>query len=313
MNPSQNNSFGSFRNNGGDFGGAGQSIISSGDSSGAGLAMSRKRDGKKWLIVAGVVLVLLAVGLLVGMAMRRGESRSGSGLEATFNRFANYVLFEKNTTDLISGEYSEDTTYAIDTVLGSFRTDKNTMLSFSRESSLLWQDFYDDFFKTDYTKSEYMLLNSRVDYLNEMMAFLPIYYSTPIMGELELVESYSRNGDNATQDLIKSTYENLLGSNNLFVREYGEMISEIVAIRYEKAKNIVTAGCYKEMSLDDVCVSNIEWPAEVNESVARRLALENEVEGFVVGKLPEIERSIFVINSQLSDPTIGISEEENDE
>ena len=145
MNPSQNNSFGSFGNNSGDFGGAGQSIISSGDSSGTGLAMSRKRGGKKWLIVTGVVLVLLAVALLVGIAMRRGESQSGSGLEATFNRFANYVLFEKNTTDLISGEYGEDTTYAIDTVLGGFSTDKNTMLSFSRESSLLWQDFYDDF------------------------------------------------------------------------------------------------------------------------------------------------------------------------
>lgn len=193
MNPSQNNSFGSFGSNSGDFGGAGQSIVSSGDSSGTGLVMSRKRGGKKWLIVVGVVLILLAVGLGVGVVIMRSRQSTESSdvaddYKASFNLFANYVINGEPKTDSLAMEYDSRQSYYIDvTDWGENPSDE---VEFYDNVQKYWTAFYDSYEKTDLAKNDNYLLNSSIKALNRTVGFLCKYVGSDDEEKLRLVREY---------------------------------------------------------------------------------------------------------------------------
>ena len=323
MDPSYNNSFGSTGGGGlamnsgasdgmagGVPGGMAQPIISSGDSGGVGLVMPRGRGKRRWPIVVVVMLVLVLAAVGVGVAVwLRGRGAEEGDVQSRYNVFANYVLSGKSDSSDAIGDYDIDAIYVIDNVLNNQDSSALEKKSFADEALKLWKVFYEQYQKTDYVNSDFLLLNSRVRYVDSFVNFLPIYYGLTRLTQAELMESYTSGGDAAVQELVDARYKELRESNNEFSREYGRLLVNLAGIEKEKVGVIVSSGCYNEMILNSSCVNDIAWPEAVNNSVAEKLALESRAGLFVMSQLEELEKSIFVINAQLSEPTSGMEEE----
>ena len=111
MDPSYNNSFGSFSSGGGQ---APQPIMSpvGGDIMLPAQPVKKKKVG----LIIGVILILIAIGAGVAAAMLMGKGGSEMTARQAFNNFSNYFLYGVEDNADITDEYVWGKTYYMQSV-----------------------------------------------------------------------------------------------------------------------------------------------------------------------------------------------------
>ena len=198
MNPSYDNSFGSFSS-----GGAGCSMSVSGPiSSGDGdvpLVMEKKT--KKWpLVLLGFLFVVaLAVGL-ISMAMPKEQANSAvdaKNYQEAFNLYANYYLYGEAKTDEITAEYNETK----ESYLNNLIDEDNVPSEYLDNLVNYYAEFLSLYEGSSQDNEETMTL------LNGYKAQLDLvttYLREPFLTRSDILDAYLLSGEVAADSLIKT-------------------------------------------------------------------------------------------------------------
>ncbi len=244
MDPSNNNSFGSFGS-----GANARPIVLSG-SGDVVLPMSRNDNGKRrkrGLIIVGIILVLVAAGLGVTaliMNLPRNEStvtETGNYVD-DFNIFANYVVNGEKKTEKLDGEYDRNKIYYIDE-MSIDETSANESGYFA-ELKNLWNTFYEDYSVTEDAKNENYVINVYVDSLSRAVDFMEKYENAKENERMAVMKDYLRLADNEEIDQI-TIYDTL-----------DDVCSKIVRMAFSISDELV---------VDDKTVLNAEGGSENEE------------------------------------------------
>ena len=248
MNPSYDNSFGSFSS-----GGAGSSMSVSGPiSSGDGdvpLVMEKKT--KKWpLVLLGFLFVVaLAVGL-ISMAMPKEQGNSAvdaKNYQEAFNLYANYYLYGEAKTDEITAEYNETK----ESYLNNLIDEDNVPSEYLDNLVNYYAEFLSLYEGSSQDNEETMTL------LNGYKAQLDLvttYLREPFLTRSDILDAYLLSGEVAADSLIKTklqSYKDLEKINDMSFYSYALNWAEQILKLGETYKSL---GCVNEGNLSYSCI-----------------------------------------------------------
>ena len=248
MNPSYNNSFGSFSSGGAVPGGlsnssAGGDIILAGGE-------NTKKSRKGLFIGLAAVAVLLIIGLFALLTMNGGGGVDVStSAKESFNAYANYLLYGEESTAKIEDTYSYDEVYA----LGEFGDANNSAIkAFYVKALELWNGFEavaGDV--SDENLAQIMRRNS------ENLNFAKEVFSYPDIDEQELLAQISNSDIDMVKTWINTQYASLMNSDDQKIKRYGENASNYYNLYAEYLDKLKSAGCLASDAETETCESTV--------------------------------------------------------
>lgn len=186
------------------------------------------KKSKTPLIIGSIILGLLVVGLVVFLIFTSFKTNQQTAqqlqLSPTFNKYANYLLYEKDSEDNITEHYASNTAYAFFRIGGSSNTEQRT--SYLDKLQKLFNDFYNASNKSD----------NIVAYYNQFSLAYMLADQKPILDEQatiiwdQPIVIIEQNPTNETLDTIDKTmtqylqnsYKKFLDADTVTVQEYGQ-------------------------------------------------------------------------------------------
>lgn len=288
MNPSYDNSFGSFGSSG--VGGAsfGAPVVSSG---GGGVVSGGQNKAKKIVVV--VVLFLLVVALFCGVIyFTMSKDKGGVSNVITgdaYLRYANYLLYGEDKDTKI-GESVSWTVNRGSGVLEIYDPEFDDK-EYVDKLIDLYDGFQEDFGKSSMNEDE--ILSSVVSVVKDKLEGLREYVSVDHIALENMVEEYL---DGRNRDIVKwvtDNYATVINSKNDDVREY-------VGLKIEQAKEMVVVydiyadgGCISDGRVDLECINNIEGINEVGTKLLENNELVSDAENHIVYDILSISEMLY--------------------
>lgn len=236
MDSSQNNPFGSFSS-----GGVGPGAFSSspmmGHSDDIVLASPPQNKSKQKITI--IVLVVLIVLALVGCVLwligkNRGPNVSGIGKE-NFYKYANYVLYEKDSTEALNAEYDNEEYYAME---GLSEMNESKRKAFLLTSENLLNDFENNLEKvTDKT-----FLDEFSSY-KESFVLVKMINTTPGLDDAGFVNQYFSLDESSLDKWVENKFSDYTNSKYELVKEYGEKGIEYYGLYVDFLDGLREEGC----------------------------------------------------------------------
>ena len=212
------------------------------------------KSKKKMIILVTSVLIVLTAVLIILITVLGGNILSKNGTRKSFNRFANYVLYGKDSDeDITDDKYASGDIYYISELQkqssnGEEYAEKITDYLKNAEEK------YDNFYSS-YKQTGNNLLDESLDgYKNDLdlYAYTMLY---PIVGPNALVELYL--GDDADKK-IEDYYNNYGSSAVEATRTFGNNYREKTKLFMEVLKTYDKKGCinHKSMRILSSCLNN---------------------------------------------------------
>lgn len=286
MDSSQNNPFGSFSS-----GGVGPSGFSAPVSSSAGgdiiLAPSTPNKSKQKLIIGAViVLIVLALVGFVFMMMRKGGAPnvSNTGKES-FYRYANYILYDEDSTNALEGEFDDDEYYTLESL---DEMNNSGRKAFLLKAENLLNDFggYLDRVGEGEFKDKFSQYRAEFE-LTKMIN------TVPGLNNSEFVNSYLSLSKDDLKKWIDNRFSEYIGSNYELVKKYGENGVKYYGLYTDYLDGLKAEGCIDEQNefveCEDAGDSELESEMEYlryEMDDAQSMAMENVVKDcFVISKM----------------------------
>ena len=294
MGPSYNDSFGSFSSGGGG--------LSSGDSGGIFSGKSDKRSNveqnsfdnqdivltptpvnerkssKKWAIVLLAVLAVAAIGLGIWWLISRGNLGGSSlSLPASFNKYANYLLYGKDSTEKIGRYDGANFLYYFDGKNIDFVSDDSELAELKDYYKKLTDDlsvFEEKASKSNLEASvesdveEYV--ENAEDYFTLRQTFFP--------DELSIRMYYLDNAYDGTVEMIKQQYGGFVDSDHFVLSNMGDYLEELSLYYLNEYVAYKDNGCTNELDVDYNCQREVsfEYDKSKNElEKAVQVVMEN--------------------------------------
>ena len=286
MDSSQNNPFGSFSS-----GGVGPSGFSAPVSSGAGgdivLAPSAPNKSKQKLII-GVVIVLIVLALVgfVFMLTRKGGAPnvSNTGKES-FYRYANYVLYDEDSTSALEGEFDDNEYYALEDLDEMNNSEKKAFLL---KAENLLNDF--DNYLDKVGEGEFK--NKFSEYRAEF-ELTKMINTVPGLNNSEFLNNYFSLDKDGLKKWIENRFSEYTNSGYELVKGYGENGVKYYGLYTDYMDELKAEGCVNEYNEFDICEegSGSELESEMEDlryemDDAESVAMENVVKDcFTISKM----------------------------
>ncbi len=277
MDSSQNNPFGSFSS-----GGVGPGGFSSSPMMGASddimLAPAPNKSKQKLTIIVVIVLIILALaGFVLWLVKGRGPNVSGAGKES-FYKYANYVLYESDSTEVLQGEFDEDTYYAMNGL--------DAMSDSKRKAFLLTAESYLDEFE------EYLEKVRDNDFLNEFSQYKEDFLlakmtnTTTVLDNAEFLSQYFSLNESGLDKWISKRFTDFTDSEYQSIKEFGEKGVEYYELYADYLNNLRDEGCIGAQNefLECEDSDNVEQESELYDlryelDEIQSMASQNVVEG----------------------------------
>ena len=215
MDSSQNNPFGSFSS-----GGVGPGAFSSSPMMGASddivlASPPQNRSKQKITIIVLVVLVVLA---LVGCVLwligkNRGPNVSGIGKE-NFYKYANYVLYEKDSSEVLKDEYDKEEYYAMEGL--------SEMNESKRKAFLLTSENYLNDFENNLEKVTDKTFLDEFSLYKESFVLVKMVNTTPALDDAGFINQYFILNENDLGKWVDDKFSEYINSKYELVKQYGE-------------------------------------------------------------------------------------------
>lgn len=181
---------------------------------------------KKWGIIGAIVLVLILVGVGILAAVTRKDNGS-------FYKFANYVLYEKESADRITETYDKSKIYAINEMF-SMRSNADSEAFLARAYEL-WKEVD----KSGWSEGRLTTFTRIGDDLD----FLILYAETAIPSIDEMKQVYAKKGSDGLNSYITEKFKDFTEKSDAAAREYLNMAytyaEEIASESYEIAGSVL--------------------------------------------------------------------------
>lgn len=234
MDSSQNNPFGSFSSGGVGPGGFSSSPIMSA-SDDIVLASPQNKSKQKIIIIVVVALAVLAlIGFVLWLINGRGVNLSGSGKES-FYKYANYALYEEDSTEALQGEFDEDTYYAMNGL--------DEMSDSKRKAFLLTAENYlDEFEKNLENVNDKTFLDEFSQYKEDFLLTKMINTSS-VLNDTEFVGQYFSLDESGLDKWIDKRFSDFTESSYQSIKEFGENGVQYYELYAELLTNLRAEGC----------------------------------------------------------------------
>lgn len=259
MDSSNNDSFGSFGVSGGT-GGSGSIISSGGDSgavmpagisSGSGgissggsvvIGGGASKKGKKWIwaVILGMVFVVALVGgyfLISSLTPKQGGDSNNvvnkGDSKAEFNKYANYVLYGKDSEASINYDSADSVAY-FSAISG------DALAKYVENANAKYWSFdkaYHD--------------NSGKENLEYLKAYFQDFASISPLKENDIIEKYISGGKTLVEKMIAEKY--VLDGTDADVLGYLNAEKELAELRLGILVNVEAAGCLRDGNLVTGC------------------------------------------------------------
>ena len=235
MDSSQNNPFGSFSSGGVGPGGFSSSPVMSA-SDDIVLASPQNNKSKQKMIIIGVaVLAVLALaGFVLWLINGRGVNISGSDKES-FYRYANYVLYEIDSTEALQGEFNEDTYYAIDGL--------DEMSESKRKAFLLTAESYLDEFEENLGNVRDNTFLDEFSQYKEDFLLTKMLNTSSTLSDAEFINQYFSLDENSLDKWIDKRFSDYTESSYQSVKEFGKKGVEYYEFYADLLDSLREEGC----------------------------------------------------------------------
>ncbi len=247
MNPSYDNSFGSFGSNGPNFGMSAPIVSGNNEME---LPNSSESKIKKWplVLLAFLFVVALVAGLVSMVGQDGGQGNGGLDTVAksdgeAFNIYANYYLYGEAKTDEITAEYNETK----ESYLNNLIDEDNVPSEYLDNLVNYYAEFLSLYEGSSQDNEETMTL------LNGYKAQLDLvttYLREPFLTRSDILDAYLLSGEVAAESLIKTklqSYKDLENINDMSFYSYALNWAERIVELGELYKNL---GCINENEED---------------------------------------------------------------
>lgn len=249
MNPSYDNSFGSFGTSGAGFGMSASGAVSSG-SGDMTLEAKPEKKAKKWLVV---LLAFLVVGALVAgliylttSRLNDGSSSGAKNYQEAFNVYANYYMYGEDKTDEMTAEYSADEGSYFNEVMDSDEVSSeylDNLMSYYTTFLTMYKESVDDGDDLEV-----------LDLYGAELKLLTVYLKDDFITRSDIMDEYLSSGEVAANDLIEAKlapYKDLGEIGNRDFYEYALNWGKQILKLIEKYDEL---GCVEDGNLSYVCV-----------------------------------------------------------
>ena len=254
MDPSYNNSFGSFGS-----GGTGNGVIfsggvSGGDSGGGDvvLASGSEKKSKKWAVVLLLFLVVALVGGGVAFLLLGSGKTSSKDFRKDFNRFANYVISGQESDADLTVDYDPSYNYFF---LANQGTQEEQIVLYEKTGELL-NNFVDGYNKSsDDEKKEFDSEKMDQEIKNEvdLFDFMKIINTKKVLRDSDIMEMYTKNGYDNTLNKVMSYYSFDGDQSNSYMRNFSEFFESWVKAQLGILKTYEENGCVMDGELNYTC------------------------------------------------------------
>lgn len=311
MGPSYNDSFGSFSSGGGG--------LSSGDSGGIFSGKSDKRSNveqnsfdnqdivltptpvnerkssKKWVIVLLAVLAVAAIGLGIWWLISRGDLGGSSlSLPASFNKYANYLLYGKDSTEKIGRYDGVNFLYYFDGKNIDFVSDESELAELKDYYKKLTDDlsvFEEKVSKSNLEASvksdikEYV--ESAEDYFTLRQTFFP--------EDTVIRANYFEKGYDGTVEMIKQQYGSFVESDHIALSGMGDFLEELALYYLNEFVAYKDNGCTNELDIVYDCQKEISFEYDTS-----KIELENAVQVAMSNLRKEVLKGCWIIYDKIT-------------
>ena len=282
MNPSQNDSFGSFSN--GQGGGAQAGGYSGEISSGGGISGGQNsvmpmgsgmasgpvvlnggggRRSKKWVVI---LVALLFLGVAVGVVL--SLSRMGGGEKGLVNKYINLLAYDKESTNKLNGEL-------LDEIMAGDEGEE----TIRNIGTFYLLDGYDSERGSAYYKALKNALggiekakNTQISALAKSSSeLLPRYFVAAILANTDaiyfyFIENKGLNGFLSEYDypFAEPTEESVQGFDNI--------INQLIDTEKEKFEKIAATGCIENSGVNYICLEEVD-----SEEISSLIIAEGEL------------------------------------
>lgn len=256
MDPSNNDSFGSVGVSGGTGGASGGGVIASGSDSGAAMPTGvpagissggpvvigdgmQEKKGKKWIwaVILGTVFVVILVGgyfLISSLTSKQGGNSNNKGdSKAEFNKYANYVLYGKDSEASINYGSADSVAY-FSTISG------DALAKYVENANAKYWSFDKAYYD-----------NSGKENLEYLKAYFQDFASISPLKENDIIEKYVSGGKTLVEKMIAEKY--VLDGTDVDVLGYLNAEKELAELRLEILVNVEAAGCLRDGNLVTGC------------------------------------------------------------
>lgn len=228
-------------------------------SSGVGdIMLAPEKKSHKGVIIALILAVLIIGGLFVVMFLMPksgGNINASEDIKLAFNRYANYLLYGKESDAEIKGEYNADNIYYIDEMRNK---DSEVVAKYFETANGLLSDFES---LVGNTNNDLMTVvnDYRADFELVRLTFGKIY-----IDDQELVNEVMNNNLEATKVWINNKYSYLVNSNYDNVKQYAKAEVDYYEAYADYLEKLKSGGC---LSIEEGITCEIDGGLELDQQV----------------------------------------------
>lgn len=214
------------------------------------IVLTPEKKSHKGIIIALVLTVLIVGGFFAVMFQIRnggGNMNVSNDAKLAFNKYANYLLYGKDSDKALEGEYDEDSIYKLDEMWGE---NAQAVTNFFKTADELLASF--ESFTNGNANSDFMTAvnNYRADFELVRLTFNKEYIT-----EEELINKVLGNNLEDTKTWIANKYASLTKSSYEDVKKYAEAEINYYQLYAEYLENLKARGCFGDGA---VCDSSID-------------------------------------------------------
>ena len=314
MDPSYDNSFGSFGS-----GGAGNGTISSGGMSSGGVssggdvvsASGPEKKSKKWAVILLLFLVVALVGGGVAFLLLGSGKTSSKDFRKDFNRFANYVISGQESDADLTVDYDPSYNYFF---LANQGTQEEQIVLYEKTGELL-NNFVDSYNKSsDDEKKEFDSEKMDQEIKNEvdLFDFMKTINTKEVLRDSDIMDMYMKNGYDNTLNEVMSYYSFNGDQSNSYMRNFSEIFKSWAKARLDMSRIYKENGCVMSGGLNYACQfqEDNNFLEELNR-YTEIVQLERRKLVYYYGLSPNFIENIFTINLLLKSTNGGMLTGEN--
>ncbi len=211
------------------------------------LDIDQPKKKKKGLIVGlAIGLVGVFVLLFILLSQKTISNPSESNVVSMFNKYANYLLFQKDDdSSAINDQFDKSTSYTVDSLaFGS--EDMAEKEKFLNTASSLYEEFLVEYDKIS-TKSA--KLENEISYYSELLNFIKIYALLPDVLDNEIIlGEYS----NKNIEALLKAYDGFDVTNST-IEQYIDNYKKYLNLNFEYFSTLEEKGCVYDDDMDNNC------------------------------------------------------------
>ena len=212
-----------------------------------------KKSKKPLIVTIIIILITIVAGVLAYFIFQQNNNNSvepiatsATNYREAFNEYANYILYGEDSLKNIANTYESDTSYAI----WQAADEKNE--TFFNKAKALFNNIVEQLRNSE-SDIDLVLFNG---YAN-VFDFYYLYNTSPGISNINILEKYIQDGEEATSEYINNNYKVFEESSNL-AQSYARSQKELDLLTLEQISIAYSNDCIENGTIDQNCLDSLE-------------------------------------------------------